>query len=253
MVYGIYQSAGGLQVNQYRQSVLANNLANVDTVGFKHDLTTVTERLTATREPGGDPFGSAPLLDELTGGSIVAPTYTTHKQGSLEQTDRPLDMALAGAGYFAVEKDGQEHYTRDGRFAVDANGRLVTVAGNNPVLGVNGQPIVVPNNVDGPVAFDGNGHLRAGEEDLGKVMVVGFDDEQMLRKVGQNLFTNMGANQTDSQANLRVGMIEKSTVDAMPTMVSMIEATRAYQLNATMVGLADSTLGRAVNDIPRIR
>jgi flagellar basal-body rod protein FlgF len=252
MLYGIYQSAGGLQLNQYRQDVLANNLANVQTSGFKHDVTMVTERQVASQEPGGDPWMSNQMLDQLTGGSLVAPTHTVFEQGPLEKTGQPLDLALVGDGFFAVQKDGQEHYTRDGKFTINPDGSLVTVAGNHPVLDKQGNTITVPKELTGQVEFGADGVLRAGRQEFGQLRVVDFENKQHLRKVGQNVFQAIDAQPVESNASLRVGMSEKSTVDSMKSMVSMLEVTRAYQMNSTLIGLADSTLGRAVNDIARI-
>ncbi|HSW44032.1 MAG TPA: flagellar hook-basal body complex protein, partial [Phycisphaerae bacterium] len=114
MVYGAYLSAGGLLVNQYRMEVLANNLANAETAGFKQDLTVVRERrpASAVRMAGLD--ASDPRLGDSTGGSLVAPTVTSFEPGPIETTGRPLDVALSGEGFFRVEgPGGEERYTRD--------------------------------------------------------------------------------------------------------------------------------------------
>lgn len=253
MIYGIYQSAAGLMTNQYRQDILANNLANVGTVGFKHDLAVVRERQVQAREGSGGLTAGDRLLDGLTGGSLVAPTYTSFVQGPLEETDRPLDAALVGEGFFAVNDGQGERYTRDGRFTINARGELVTVSGAHRVLDEAGGPIVVPGEAAGSVRLHADGSLRVGNEELGRLRIVDFQDKDNLRKQGGNLFQAVGERPTASQAELRVGMVEQSTVDPMQAMVAMIESSRAYQLNATMIGLADATLSRAVNDIPRLR
>src|SRR5580765_5965379 len=130
MVYGIYQSAAGLQINQHRQDVLANNLANIDTVGFKPDLALVRERMIASREGMSDPSLSNPLLNGMSGGTLASPSYTSFIPGSIEPTGKPLDVALHGDGFFAVKDGDTKRYTRDGRFMFDANGYLVTVGGH---------------------------------------------------------------------------------------------------------------------------
>jgi len=253
MVYGIYHSAAGLQVNQYRQEVLANNLANAATVGFKHDLTVVRERQVESREGPSDPSWSNRLLDEMSGGSLVAPTYTTFEQGENEITGNPLDVAIAGDGFFVVGDGNQERYTRDGRFVVNRKGELVTAAGNRPVQGEAGRPVVVPAGARGRVRIDANGQVRAGDTVCGRLRTVDFPDKSLLRKTGGNLFEALGVEPINADVELRPRTIERSTVDPARTMVSMIEVARAYQFNATLLGLADSTLGRAVNDIARIR
>lgn len=252
MVYGVYQSAAGLQLNQYRQAVLANNLANVDTVGFKHDLTVVRERRVASREQPAQAMGADPLWEGITGGSLVAPTYTSQAQGTLEETDGRLDVALQGEGFFCVQDGDQVRYTRDGRFAVNESGELVTASGRQ-VLGEGGAPIVVPGNAVGRVRITAGGEVRAGETAFGRVQVVGFENPSLLRKTGANLYEPLGgAVPGQAQATLRPGYVEKSTVDPASAMVSMIQVSRAYEMNATLVGLADTTLGRAVNDIARL-
>lgn len=253
MVYGIYQSAAGLQVNQYRQAVLANNLANVDTAGFKHDLTIVRERQVESDEGFSQSSWSDPVLDRMSGGSLVSPTVTVFAQGMIKDTGSPLDVAIAGEGFFTVQDGNAMRYTRDGRFALNEAGELVTVAGNNQVLNDQGEPIVVNGVPTERVRIQASGEVRAGDTSFGRVGVVAFDDTSRLRKVGGNLMQAMGASPVPHDAQLRTGAIESSTVDPTQAMVSMIEVTRAYEMNATLIGLADSTLGRAVNDIARLR
>jgi len=254
MVYGIYQSAGGLLVNQYRMEVLANNLANADTVGFKQDLTVVRERRAEAAARMAGQGASEPRLAGMTGGSLVAPTVTSFEQGPLEVTGNPLDVALVGDGFFRVQAGGQERYTRDGRFAVNESGELVTAAGFHKVLDDSGAAMVVPANARGRVRIDAGGQLMSGDSLLGKLGIVDFTDKSLLRKTGGNMLESLGARPlTMADAALQTGAVEKSTVDPTHAMVSMIEVNRAYEMNATMVGLADSTLGRAVNDIGRIR
>ena len=254
MVYGIYQSAGGLLVNQYRMAVLSNNLANAQTAGFKEDLSVVRERRTEAAARMAGLEASDPSLSGMTGGSLVAPTVTSFEQGMIEQTDRPLDVALTGEGFFRVEgADGQERYTRDGRYAVNAEGELVTVAGFHRVLDEAGVPIEIPTSARDRVRIDGGGQVMSGDTVLGQLGIVGFDDKSLLRKTGSNLIESLGAEATPmTDVALQSGAVEQSTVDPTRTMVSLIEVNRAYQMNATLIGLADSTLGRAVNDIARL-
>lgn len=252
MVYGIYLSATGLQTNQYRQEILANNLANLDTVGFKQDLAIIRERAIESREDAVDPELSQDLLDPMTGGSLVAPTFTTFEQGMVERTGNPLDVALQGDGFFAVEDQGVERYTRDGRFTINEDDELVTVNGQH-VLSDSGASIALPPESEGDVTIDGNGYVRIGQTLVSKLRTVKFDDNNLLRKVGGNVFQSLGANPHRADLNLEVGAVERSTVEPTRAMVSMMQVSRLYEMNAQMIGLADSTLSRAVNDIARIR
>lgn len=254
MLYGIYQSAGGLLANQYRMEVLANNLANADTVGFKRDLTVLRERLPEAREASAGFGASDPRLEGMTGGSFVAPTVTLFEQGPIETTDRPLDVALVGDGFFRVQADGQERYTRDGRFLVNESDELVTATGFHRVLDESGVPIVVPAEARDALRIGADGQIRSGELSLGRLGIVDFEDRSQLRKIGQNLYETLGAApQPVARTALRVGAVEKSSVDSVHAMVSMIEVSRAYEFNATLVSLADATLERAVNDVGRFR
>lgn len=253
MVYGIYSSAAGLQVNQYRQEVLANNLANVATAGFKQDLAVIRERRPASLEELGAADRSAEALAGLTGGSFVAPTYTSFAAGASETTGNPLDVAINGEGFFRVLDGQDERYTRDGRFTLNDSGELMTVTGRARVLSDAGQPIRVPPGQREALRIDANGEVRSGDTRLGRIDVVEFDDRSLLRKTGANLLQSLGAKAAPVEPVLQTGTVEQSNVDPTRAMVAMLEVARAYQLNATMVGLADTTLGRAVNDIARVK
>jgi flagellar basal-body rod protein FlgF len=253
MVYGIYQSAAGMIVNQYRQSVLANNLANLDTVGFKSDLTAVRERKVEARANPAGASRSDRILDRMTGGLLVAPTYTSFEQGHIEFTEGKLDIAIDGDGFLAVDDGGQTRYTRDGRLAVNRDGVLVTIAGGRPVLDEQGNPISVPTDARGRLEIHAGGQVEAGGTSFGRIGMVQFADRSRLCKAGSNLFDARGAKAQAVPPQFRTNSIESSTVDPTRAMVSMIEVSRSYELNANLVSLADTTLGRAVNDIGRIR
>jgi flagellar basal-body rod protein FlgG len=253
MIYGIYQSAAGMQANQYRQDVLANNLANVDTAGFKRDLTVMRERKVESREDMALPSWTDRMLDRMTGGTLVAPTVTSFRAGPMRITGNRLDAALADRGFFTVQDGENTRYTRDGRFAVNANGYLVQAAGGQRVLDTSNRPIRIPSEAAGSVRIMANGDLQAGDEVLGTLGIVDFADTSKLRKTGSNLFQAIDAEPIRIDAQLRTQTVEGSTVEPTKTMVSMIEVMRSYEMNASLVSLVDGTLGRAVNDIARIR
>jgi flagellar basal body rod protein FlgG len=255
MTHGIWASVGGMQVNEYRHSLAANNMANLDTVGFKNDLAVIRQRLNESDEnPSAKMFETNPF-DGLGGGSWVRPTYTNFAQGTLEQTGRALDVALEGDGFFMVG-DGQEvRYTRDGRFARNAVGDLVLSAdgGRFRVLDQAGLPINIADPSIGSVSIGHNGELIQGDEVLGQVGVVDFADRTVLKKAGQSTFKLTGeAQRIPASVDMHGGSVESSTVDSIASLTNMIEVSRAYELNARMISLQDETLGMATTRIGRV-
>src|SRR5689334_23249319 len=116
MLYGLYLSAAGVMTSSYRQDVIANNIANSETVGFKRDLALFQQRRTAMQEMGLSPSRSNALMEALGGGVFASPTLLDRTQGDLEQTGSPLDVAINGQGYYKVSHGDQTALTRDGRF-----------------------------------------------------------------------------------------------------------------------------------------
>ncbi|HRX87738.1 MAG TPA: flagellar hook-basal body protein [Phycisphaerae bacterium] len=254
MTYGLWLSAGGMQVNEYRQSIMANNLANVDTVGFKHNLAVIHERrMESAANPADQPYSNA-MLDKLSGGMWVKPTYTSFNQGALEETGRALDLALEGNGFFTVS-DGQDvRYTRDGRLLVDQDGTLRSVVGEGRyrVLDAAGQPIVLDRTLGAPVVGK-DGAVMQGNAKVAQLGLVDFADHDALRKTGAGMFQNAGTQAAERATPMvHAGHVERSTMDPITGMVDMIEVSRAYQLNAQMVSLQDTTLGEAVSRVGRI-
>ena len=169
MIYGLYLSATGVMTNSYRQDVIANNLANSETVGFKRDLARFQERKTALQERGGGGDWSDPLLEKLGGGVLAMPTLVDTQQGDLEPTGNPLDVAIQGDGYFAVDSTSGKHLTRDGRFMTNRDGNLIlsTDQGQH-VLDDQGKPIKLGNRrAQVSIAGDGDDHAgwTGGGED----------------------------------------------------------------------------------------
>jgi flagellar basal-body rod protein FlgF len=253
MNYGLWLSAAGMQVNEYRQDLIANNLANSETVGFKHDLAVIRERRVESQvDPTGSRFAH-PVLDGMTGGAWVRPTYHSFEQGVLVKTDKPLDVAIEGNGFFTVRDGDQVRYTRDGRFVVNAGGELVSAAdgGRLRILDKEGSPIRVDRSQ--PVTISATGVVFQGREPVAKLGVVDVDDAQKLRKVGRNVFAGVGETAKPSTSQLHPGFVEQSTADPVGMLAQMIEAARAYEANARLVTLQDELNGRAATQIGRIR
>src|SRR4051794_9968975 len=192
MIYGLYLSAAGVVANSYRQDVLANNLANAETVGFKRDLPLFQQRLTeaqqrrASARPGA---WSDPILERIGGGTFVSPTLVDNSQGELEHTGTPLDVAIQGPGYFAVkDRDGggPARLTRNGRFTVDREGYLaLSDETGHRVLGYDGQPVRV--GVGASVSVGQDGTITQDRRDVGRIGLYDVPDPARLVKQGGTL------------------------------------------------------------------
>lgn len=258
MNYGLYLSASGALANMYRQDVFANNLANVNTVGFKHDLAAITQRKPESVEGGFGMDVSHRLLDKLGGGVLAGPQTISFTQGPIQQTDNPLDVALTDAQQFFVVQapQGQEgvRLTRDGRFTLDAQGYLATVAGGHRVLGPDDSLIRLDPNL--PVVIDARGQVTQNGEQASQLQVTQVADTDRLRKQGQNLFTWTAG--SDPRVNPAQGVtvepeaVEGSSVDPIKAMMNLIDASRAAESNANLIRYFDTLMDRAVNTLGRI-
>ena len=251
MLYGMYVSAAGALANAYRQDVVANNLANAETVSFKRDLTLFQARRTQSAQNGKNRHTAAML--ESTGGGIFAlPRHTDFSPASLEKTDRSFDLAIAGEGFFQVRNADEVNYTRDGRFTIDKDtSELVTVTGSLPVLDVTGKPIVLERNLSFDV--DESGNISQGDQVVGRLGVVDFENPRELRKRGDNLYTVEGSQAPRAiSAVISQGHLEGSGITAVTELTEMIKAQRMFQANANMVQVQDQTLGLAVSRLGSI-
>src|SRR5690349_15534621 len=144
MNYGLWLSATGIVTSSHRQDVIANNLANVETVGFKRNVPLFQQRLTEA-QARRQPDDSDGKLDRLGGGLLCAPTLIDQTQGDPEGTGNNLDVALQGKGYLSVtDASGKQFLTRDGRMALNRDGNLVLATSGQRVLDAKGQPIALP-------------------------------------------------------------------------------------------------------------
>jgi flagellar basal-body rod protein FlgG len=249
MINGIYQSAGGMLVNEYRQNVIANNIANADTVGFQRDLAVFAERPNAARD-GQWNGASAASLDDASGGTWLGRTHIDFRGGHRVSTGEPLDAALNGQGFFAVNSGGRTLYTRDGRFALDSNGVLVAASDGAPIVGRGGLPIRTDPS-RGNVTIDSGGRVLQNNDVMGQLQIVDFANPFALQKAGAARLDAGNQPPIDSPADVEHKVLEQSTVEAIPEMTAMIEASRAYQMNAQMISLQDQTLARLISTVSR--
>ena len=251
MVYGLWQSAAGLQVQEYRQAIIANNLANADTPGFKADRIAFRERLNAATVRG-EMRARNPVLDQMTGGLFETPVYTDFAQGALVPSNNPLDLAIDGDGFLTVRTKEGLRYTRDGRLAMNADGMLVHAASGRAVLSTDGQPIVVDPTSRDPVKVDDSGQVRQGDHIAGRLALVDFADLRQIEKTGENLYASDGQKPVEGRGRIRQSAYEASSVEPASVLVDLISASRAYEANAKLITLQDDSLSRVVNELGRV-
>ena len=223
-----------------QMDVVANNVANVNTSGYKADRSLFQEFLNSGAHE--DNFlGSDRRV------SYVQDRATFHdlSQGPIEETKNPLDVAIDGGGFLVVQTRGGERYTRDGGLQINNQGQLVTAAGD-PVLGTSGPIVFQPTDHDINIAADGNVTVVEGvshtDSVRGKLRLVGFAQAQRLLKEGSNLYSagEGGAARADTTSKVRQGFIEKSNVNSVTEMSRMIEVTRTYtQISALLQQQSD--------------
>lgn len=245
MIRGLYTAASGMLAESLRTDATANNLANVNTAGYKKDV--------AVNKAFADMLitrindGAEQVIGSLGTGAEVDEIVAIHSQGITRQTGNPLDLAIEGKGYFAVETPGGVRYTRAGAFNRNSLGELTTADGH-AVLGENGRLVVSGTSVsvsnDGSLSVDGN--------EIGKLRLVEFSDEKRLIKEGAALFRDSGAGEQPSTSMVRQGSIEMANVNAVSEMVNLISGYRAYEVNAKVVQAHDQLLDKAVNEVGRV-
>lgn len=249
MIYGLYHSAAGMMTREYKQNVIANNLANADTVGFKQEVAVLAER--QPESVTGDRQGpSAAGLENLSGGLWLGQTYTDWRQGTLVETGNSLDVALDGPGFLVMEVAGRPLYTRDGRLVVNAQGQLCSATDGAAVLNPAGAPIQV-NPHGGKPTCDEDGCVRQDGLVVGQLAVVDFADPDVLRHAGSSRFDASGAETVPSVARVLSGRVEQSGVEPVQELVSMIETARAYEINARMLSLQDQSVSRLIGLLSR--
>ncbi len=253
MIYGLYLSAAGVMTNSYKQDVIANNLANVETAGFKKNLATFRERLTAGREHPAEAGYSNPLLDNLGGGTLADPTRVDTSQGDFEETDNPLDVAIQGPGYFTVAEHGQQRLTRNGNFVIDRTGTLVTGNNGQPVLDAGGAPIKLDGTLRGQTTVTRDGVINQAGVPVARLNVVDVADPAALRNEGGTLFSYPDpAGVTASNSLVRNESLERANVDPATEMAALMDTQRQLEANANMIHYQDATLDKLVNSVGKI-
>jgi flagellar basal-body rod protein FlgF len=254
VIRGIFTSSSAMVANYRRQAIVANNLANVSTTGFKQDLTNMQEFQNLQMVQAGLGANPASLAAGglgLTGtGTELGEVKLDLSQGDLEETGNALDLAISGPGFFAVQTPQGTLYTRNGVFGRDAQGQLVTQDGGL-VLGETG-PLQIP---DGDVLVEGDGTVTVDGQAIGRIRLVNFAAGERMIKQGDNYLVPenpAAAEQPADQAAINQGFLERANVDLTRTTVEMLAAMRSYEASQKMLQLQDQTLDRAVNDVGKV-
>ena len=243
----------GLDAQQTRMNVISNNLANVNTTGFKRDRAVFEDMLYQNvKQAGGqtDANSQAPTGLMLGTGVRIVATEKLHSQGNMINTQSPLDLAISGDGYFQIAKgDGSLAYTRDGGFKISATGQLVTSSGAllQPAITIPNTASSVTIGRDGTVSIE---LTTGGAQVLGQIQIARFVNPSGLQSLGQNLMKDTPASGAPQvlapgvagAGSLMQGTLEASNVNVVEEMVNMIETQRAYEINSKAISAVDGML-----------
>jgi flagellar basal-body rod protein FlgF len=255
--YGIAISTSGLLTSLYRTDALSNNLANINTTGFKPDMVFTRQRDPVRQEDGVMSLPSNRMLERLGAGLQIAPNRVNHKQGALEATGNDLDVALQGDGFFVVRGRAGEGgdgvmLTRDGRMQLDQTNRLINANTGLPVLDPANRPIVLDPSV--PVGIDGSGVVSQNGEVVARIQIADVPDRTQLSRAGEGMF-RPGAGTAGSiapgTARVRQGHIESSAVSPVNAMLQTTKAASSVGSHVRLIDMQDRMMDRAINTLGR--
>lgn len=218
----------------YKNDVVANNLANINTTGYKKDIM---------------------FLDVLADveADVKMKVQTDFSQGTLKETGNPLDLALNGRGFFTVERDSEIQYTRDGHFSVDNEGFLTTSAGHH-VLGAGGWiHLTLDGEKVGNISISQVGEVFVNDELIDTLQLVDFNDYSQLTKAGDNLFANAANGYTTEDVFVIQGNLEGSNVSPVNEMIGLMNIQRSFESSQRAVRTIDQALRKAANEVGRYR
>lgn len=257
MLRGMYSSISAMINLQASQSVITNNMANINTTGFKSETLiskSFDELVLSNRDKYVNGQGKKQELGSLNPGVRIDEVNTNYTQGTIVSTDNDTDFALNGKGFFTIEdREGNRRYTRDGVFKVNSMGYLVTTTGDS-VLGVNQainalEPIYVGNQ---KISMDNRNNILLDSRLAYRFNIVDFQDYNTLNKVGQNQFE--GNNPvTANNYNIQNRVKETSNVDLIDVTSALMTNMRAFEANQKVVQIMDTTLSKIANEIGSIR
>jgi len=255
MMRALYTSATGMNAQQLNMDVIANNLANVNTAGFKHSRADFQDLLYQEMRPAGTTVAQgaqSPTGLEVGLGVKPGATETMFQQGTFQETGNNLDVAIEGQGFYKVLlPDGTPGYTRDGSFKRDSQGKMV----NSDGFAVQPEITIPADAADVSIGKDGTVSVNRGKgpEEIGKISLTRFANPAGLAHLGGNNFRETAASGTGTDGvagqegfgTLAQGTLEMSNVQIVQEMVNMITAQRAYEVNSKAIQTADEMLSTA--------
>jgi len=251
MIKGFYTAASAMVAGLHRQNVLAQNIANLDTPGFRQILMAADDwyvtPITQAKDDLQPVSGNNTLrkLGYLGLGMETSPEITDFTQGAIKATEGEMDFAIQGAGFFRIQTPDGERYTRDGSFLRDANNQLVTVDGFF-VLDDNGQPITLP---EGEPSIDEAGLITTDGQQVATLGLAAFTDpETELVRAGLNTFTAAGGITSTETGTVQQGYLEMSNSNLV-SLMTQLAGSKAYEANQRIVQMQDEMLGKTIGTL----
>lgn len=256
MIKSLSTAATGMEAQETRLNVTANNIANVSTAGFKKSRAEFQDLMYQTLRAPGAPTSTttrAPTGLQVGAGARVIATQKMMGEGELRQTENPLDVAIEGRGFFAVTLPGGERaYTRDGAFKLDAEGRMVTSDGYPLASDITIPPDVQTITIGADGTVSAKLQSEATPVQVGRIELTMFANPAGLESSGRNLFKETAASGTpttaaagsDGAGTLSQGTLELSNVKVVEEMIDLIAGQRAYEINSRVIKAADEMLAQ---------
>lgn len=249
MIYGLYLSAQGAEVQSLRQDVLSHNLANAGTTAFKRSL--AIAQAAETHDKNRGVAGQVPgNVDELNGGVYVTEVVTDYSNGGFMKTGEKFDVALGGPGFMKVSDGRNEYLTRDGRLDMDSSGQLVQRETRHKLMGVSGALVLDPLGPRPNITSEGL--VLQGSETIGRIALVQPESEKSLVPQGDCLYRVEGKTKPAlDETQIVQGHLENSGTNPTLEMLELIETSRMFESNINMIKMQDDTLDRLISSLPR--
>lgn len=254
MNYGLQISASGALASIHQQDALTNNLANVNTTGFKPILTGTMFRQAVRQEDGLGNMSSSSLMERLGGGVLAAQTRINFAQGSLEATNSDSDLAIQGEGFFVIGDSSNPTLTRDGRFTINRDSQLVMATSGLPVLSTSNRPIEIDPS-QGPFQVGSDGIVTQAGETIATIQIADVPDRSILTKLGAGLFgSKFGSSLSliDATGVIKQGMLESSGSSEIDALMKIQSASRSAKGNIGMIDMQNKLMERAINTFGRL-